>query len=53
MVFHATFNSISVISWFSVLLVKETRVSGEKPLTCHKSLTTLVVIGTDCTGSKL
>jgi hypothetical protein len=65
MVFNATFNNISVISWWSVLLVEET---GE---TCHKSLknffrqccieyispwtgfklTTLVVIGTDYTGS--
>jgi hypothetical protein len=32
MVFNATFNSISVsvISWWSVLLVEETRVPGEK-----------------------
>jgi hypothetical protein len=31
MVFNATFNSISVsvISWWSVLLVEETRVPGE------------------------
>ena len=29
MVFNATFNSISVISWQSVLLVEETRVSAE------------------------
>ena len=29
MVFNATFNNISVISWRSVLLVEETRVSGE------------------------
>ena len=29
MVFNATFNNISVISWRSVLLVKETRVPGE------------------------
>ena len=29
MVFHATFNNISVISWRSVLLVEETRVPGE------------------------
>ena len=27
--FSATFNNISVISWQSVLLVEETRVSGE------------------------
>jgi len=30
MVFNATFNNISVISWWSVLLVEETGVSGEK-----------------------
>ena len=29
MVFNATFNNISVISWWSVLLVKEIRVPGE------------------------
>ena len=28
-----------LISWRSVLLVEETRVPGEKPLTCRKSLT--------------
>jgi hypothetical protein len=31
MVFNATFNNISVISWRSVLLVEETVVTGEKP----------------------
>jgi len=29
MVFNATFNNISVISWRAVLLVEETRGSGE------------------------
>jgi len=29
MVFNATFNNISVISWQSILLVKETIVQGE------------------------
>ena len=29
MVFNATFNNISVLSWLSVLLVEETRVLGE------------------------
>ena len=29
MVFNATFNNISVISWRSVLLVEETKVPGE------------------------
>jgi hypothetical protein len=70
MVFNATFNSISVILWWSVLLEEETGVPGEnhRPVTslwqtvshnvvssksCHEGfeLTTLVVIGTDCTGS--
>jgi hypothetical protein len=30
MVFNATFTTISVISWWSVLLVDETEVPGEK-----------------------
>jgi hypothetical protein len=30
MVFNATFNNISVISWQSVLLIEEIRVPGEK-----------------------
>jgi hypothetical protein len=29
MVFNATFNNISVISWWSILLVEETEVPGE------------------------
>ena len=36
MVFNATFNNISVISWRSVLMVRGNR---RKPPTCHKSLT--------------
>ena len=32
MVFNATFNNISGLSWRSVLLVEETRVPGENPL---------------------
>ena len=37
MVFNATFNIISVISWLSVLLVEETVVSGEnhQPVVSH------------------
>jgi hypothetical protein len=37
MVFNATFNSISVISWRSVLLVEETGVPREnhRPVACH------------------
>ena len=36
-VFNATFNNISVISWWSVLLVEETRVPGEnhRPVASH------------------
>jgi hypothetical protein len=29
MVFNTTFNNISVISWWSVLLVEENRIPGE------------------------
>ena len=37
MVFNATFNNISVVSWRSVLLVEETGVPGEnhRPLASH------------------
>jgi len=38
MLFNDTFNNISVISWWLVLLVEETGVSGERPQTCRKSL---------------
>ena len=33
MVFNATFNNISVISWWLVLWVEETGVLGEKTIT--------------------
>jgi hypothetical protein len=38
MVFNATFNNITVISWRSILLVEETRVHGEKnrPVASHR-----------------
>ena len=68
-VFIATFNNVSVISWWSVLLVEETGVPGEnhRSVASHSqsrshnvvsstphyerdSNSTLVVIGTDCTG---
>jgi hypothetical protein len=37
MVFNATFNNISVISWWSVLLVEETGIPGEnhQPAASH------------------
>ena len=38
MIFNATFNNISAISWRSVLLVVETGCSRRKPPTCRKSL---------------
>jgi hypothetical protein len=61
MMFKATFNFISVISWRSVLLVEETGASWENhrnvanrwQTLSHNALssTTLVVIVTDSTGS--
>ena len=52
MVFNATFNNISVISWRSVFLVEETGVPGEnhRPrvhLTWAGFEHTLVMVGTD------
>ena len=40
MVFNATFNNSSVISWLSVLLMEETRVPGEnhQPAASHLQL---------------
>ena len=49
MVFNATFNNISVITWRSDLLVEEIGLSTEN--WAGFELTTLVVIDTDCTGS--
>jgi hypothetical protein len=39
MVFHATFNNISVISWQSVFIGGGNRRIRRIPLTCRKSLT--------------
>jgi len=43
MVFKATFNNISVISWRSVLLVEETRVLREnhRPVASHRQTLSL------------
>jgi hypothetical protein len=67
MVFNATFNNISVISWWSVLLVEENWRPGENNLSqltdklyhimlytsswSKLAITISVVIGTDCIGS--
>ena len=40
MVFNATFNNISAISWMSVLLVEESGVSGEK----HQPVASYIII---------
>ena len=44
MVFNATFNNISFISWRSVLLVCWNRKTRRKQPTCHKSLTNLITL---------
>jgi hypothetical protein len=47
MVFNTTFNNISVISWWSVLLVEETRIPGEnhRPVAVTDKLYHIVVYG--------
>jgi len=42
MVFNATFNNISAISWLSVILVEETGVPGKKTPICRKSRTNFI-----------
>ena len=66
MVFNATFNNISAISWRSVLLTEETGVPGENhlPVASHSQTLSHNVVSperaqtrnvsgayTDCTGS--
>jgi hypothetical protein len=49
MMFSVTFNNISVISWLSVVLVEETRVTGEnhQPVASHQqTLSHKVVLST-------
>jgi hypothetical protein len=51
MVFNASFNNISVISWRSVLLVEETGVPGEnhQPVASHSQiLSHNVISSTPC-----
>ena len=51
MVFNATFNNISVTSWWSVLLMEETRVPGEnhRSAASHQlALSHSVVSSTPC-----
>ena len=42
MVFNATFNNISAISWWSVLLMEEIGGTRRNPPTCRKSLTNFI-----------
>ena len=63
MVLNSIFNNISAILWWSVLLLEESGVPGEShwPVSSycqtwshhelHSNFSTLVAIGTDCTGS--
>ena len=46
MVFHATFNNISVISWQSALLVEVTRVPREthRPVASHLQICPHIVV---------
>jgi len=55
MVWKATFNNISVISWRSVLLLEETGESGEnhRPVANHWQTLSHNVVSNTWTGSKL
>jgi hypothetical protein len=43
MVFKLTFNNISVISWWSILLVDETRIPGEN----HGHIASVIIIAVE------
>jgi hypothetical protein len=43
MMFNATFNNISAISWQSVFIGGGNRSTCRKPLTCRKSLTNFII----------
>ena len=51
MVFNATFNYISIISWRSILLVEYPEKTTDLSEVTGFELAMLVVIGTDCTCS--
>jgi hypothetical protein len=44
MVFSSTFNNISVISWMSVLLVEETRVTRENHVVVSKRYVNIIFV---------
>jgi hypothetical protein len=55
MVLNTTFNNISVISGWSVLLVEETRVLREDnpPATCNQQTSSHNVVSSTCEGFEL
>ena len=54
-VFNATFNNISVISRWTVLLVEETGVPGENylPVVSHRQLNACFIFGVMTTGEEI
>jgi hypothetical protein len=51
MVFHATFDNISVISWWSVLLAEETGIPGENYRPAAMSLLVILSVITVLTAN--